>query len=82
MMSQNEFVFLKTLHSRALNYHSVRMDQPGLIQPTSISSHSTCIQLHRRSVPRYRPVCKNAILKECKTHGSGNLHREVENSRA
>jgi len=50
---------------------SLDIDQPGLIQPTSIGSHSTCKQLHRRSVPRYRSVRKHEILKECKTDGSG-----------
>jgi len=49
---------------------SLDIDQPGLIQPTSIGSHSTCKQLHRRSVPRYRSVRKHE-MKECKTDGSG-----------
>jgi len=56
---------------KSLNNHYVHMDQLGMIQPTSISSHSTCKQLHRHNVPRYRSVCKNEILKECKTDGSG-----------
>jgi len=30
------------------------MDQLGLIRPTSIGSHATCKQFHRRSVPRNR----------------------------
>jgi len=57
MMSQNKFVFLKTLHSRVY-YHCVHIDQLGLMQPTSIGSHSTCKQLHRCSVPCYRTVHK------------------------
>ena len=64
---------------KSLNYHCVHADQLALIQLTSISSYSTCKQLHRLGVPRYRSVRKNEILKECKTHGSGNLHREVVN---
>jgi len=56
MMSQKELVFLKTLHSRVC--HCIHIDQLGLIQPTSISSHWTCKQLHRYSVPCYRSVRK------------------------
>jgi len=40
MTSQKDFAFLKTLHSRAF-CHCIHIDQPGLIQPTSIGSHST-----------------------------------------
>ena len=70
MMSQKDFVFLQTLHSR-VNYHCIHIDQLGSIQPISIGSHSTCKQLHRRSVPRYHSVRWNEILKECKTDESG-----------
>jgi len=70
MTSQKEFVFLKTLHSKSLNYHCVHIDQLTLIQPTSSGSHSTCKQLHCYSVPHYCSVCKNEILKECKTDES------------
>jgi len=55
MMSQNEFVFLNVAF-KSLNYHCIHIDQFGLIQPSSIGSHSTCKHLHRRSVSRYRSV--------------------------
>jgi len=42
--------------SQESNCHCIHIDQLGLIQPTNISPHSTCKQLHRRSVPRYRWV--------------------------
>jgi len=69
MTSQKEFVFLNVALN-SLNYHCIHTDQLGLVQPTSISSHSTCKELHRRSVPRYRSVRKNEILTECKSDGS------------
>jgi len=37
------------------------IDQLVLIQPTNISSHSTCKQLHRCSVSCYRLVRKRSI---------------------
>jgi len=46
--------------------HWVHVDKLRSIQPTSIDSHSRCKQLHRPSVPRYRSVRRNEILK-CKS---------------
>jgi len=40
------------------------MNQFGLIQPTIISTHSMCKHLHPHSVPCYRVVRNNEILKE------------------
>ena len=74
--------FLENVALKSLNYHCVHIDQLGLIQPTSIRSHSTCKQLHRRSVPRYRSLRKNETLSECKTDGSGKSSpRSVKFSR-
>jgi len=70
MTSQKKICFLENVALKSLNYHCVHIDQLGLIQPTSIDSHSTCKQMHRHSVPRYCSVCKNEILNECKTDGS------------
>jgi len=55
------------------NYHCVHIGQLGLIKPTNIDLQSTCKQLHRRSVPHYRLVRQNEILKECKTNRSGKF---------
>jgi len=66
-----EIYFLKNVALKRLNYHYAHRDQLGLIQSTSIGSHLTGKQLHRRSVPCYRSACKNEILKKCNTDGSG-----------
>jgi len=68
---------LKTLHSRAFNYHRVHIDQPGLIQPTSIGSRSTRKQLHRRSVPREAWYAETRYWRSAKPMGVANLHHEV-----
>jgi len=77
-----EICFLENVALKSLNYHCAHIDQFGLIHPTSIGSHSPCNQLHRHGVPRYRSVCKNEILNECKTDGSGKSSRQSGNSRA
>jgi len=46
-----EICFLENVALKSLNYHCAHVGQLGLIQPTSIGSHSTCKQLHRRTVP-------------------------------
>jgi len=74
--------FLENVALKSLNYHCIHIDQLELIQPTGIGSTSTCKQLHRRSVPRFRSVRKTEIQKECKTDGSGKSSPRVANSRA
>jgi len=39
MMSQKEFIFFNVAF-KSLNYHCIHIDQLGLVQPTSIGSHS------------------------------------------
>jgi len=39
-------LFFENVALKSLNYHCVHMDQVGLIQPTTIGSHSTCKHYH------------------------------------
>jgi len=71
MTSQKEFVSLKTLHSKGLNYHCVHTHQLGLVSlPASVHIQrvNSCIAAVYHATALY---AKNEILKDCKTDGSG-----------